>query len=1048
MRRKHSPGDRGAALIFALGILACLTLLATAFATLTQIELRASHNYRDGERATYVAVSGLERAKFELRRSVTTPGFPLGWLVYEPATMTQTSIPELDLTTNPQSPSFKHGFVTEPAILLKNPPVLPYPSGFVASTYYHDPTVDAMLGDFYTLRVTDCNAQVHLNDQNPHLGAMLDSLAWALQVPGSTNIGNKILAQRPASGFRRVEDLKNVLTPAEYAALKPYLTVHAYVDRKVIQAGPQAAGPAGLVHQARAPIDVNLAPMPVLVAALAGVGYTSPTANLLSRQKALLLANEIIAYRANPTQNFGQPNANLGSPGSPRYGFASWPEYAAFLKSSAQVGSDPLMCSALLANANPNTDLNKFVPDACMYHPVDKTDLGGATTEFRFGTGGIFTIESLGVVLGPDGTPVAVSKMRSTVRVFDEYCETNQADFEVDRLDPNGSAGYPGLRDITTGPEWRNALNANLTGNTPDEDGLLAARYDGHLTFNAITATELSPQGGYVGFIDRTVQGTPMQNVSGSPVRTLGTPNAGPLVPSLASPSFTSGTDLLPMGAFTGRGGRNFVFNQDPIVPTITHDVPKAQLSTGPINYILTIFSQTVTPQFLVNPNPGGGPPVPIAPIITPNPPQNIPQQLPPITDIVPAWSYDSVDKQGFELWFKPQVGASGRQELVNWESGGPEVATQVVGQTFSWGKKGSLAVWLQPDGSPPAGTSYTLHCRFTISGTSYSREWIYPTDIRAGTWHHVLFSFFVPKQGQEASPPEHTMFFVDGNDIGSTSPEPSWPTYTHPQALAMHAVADSLIAQAQAAVVANGITGSLVMANPINTSDPKYQIPVQFPRGEKIFFAGESNAFNGLVDNIIVQGNWAKRMSGSYGADSFVPRFDSYRPSAGGAGGGSQLTFQKRAQALEWDRPIRVVACDATAWKSNAADDGGELLIGNVFLRFGWWQQSTGMSGFPKTSQSYGANAASGWTPQLNGGAPFNAIASGFLVPDRGQSSGQPRGFLTRPGSELALYAVEITPTTDAQTGPRMAPIVDDVRIVYMAWDVVTVLEEVELVD
>ena len=54
--------------------------------------------------------------------------------------------------------------------------------------------------------------------------------------------------------------------------------------------------------------------------------------------------------------------------------------------------------------------------------------------------------------------------------------------------------------------------------------------------------------------------------------------------------------------------------------------------------------------------------------------------------------------------------------------------------------------------------------------------------------------------------------------------------------------------------------------------------------------------------------------------------------------------------------------------------------------------------------------------------------------------------------GRGLAVFLraprYEIFPTDDPQPGPRMAPVIDDVRIVYMAWDTVTVLEEVELVD
>lgn len=1061
---RAQPSNRGAALIFALGILACLTMLTWTFAILTQVERRASANYRDGECAAYAAQSGLERAKFELRRSVTTPGFPLPWLIYEPASLSGTTIPELDLTTNPQDPSFKYGWKGGvPAILQQSPSALPYPSGFVGSTYYRDPN-DLMLGDYYALRVTDTNSQVYLNDENPHLAMMIDNLAWAVGVGGWSGLGQKILAKRPKGGFRRVEEIQVVVSATDFPRLKPYLSVHAYVDRKVIECGPQYSGAPSLNLQPRAPINVNLAPAPVLVAALAGIAYPGGS---VSQTKAQLLAQEIVAYRKNPTQNFGASGPDLGSPPSRRYGFASWAEFGAFLRASAQVGGDAALCAAILANANPNTDLNKFVPDACMYNILDKTDLTGATTELCFGSGGFFTIESLGIVLGPDGSPVAASKMRSTVRVFSQYVDTNQADFETDRLDPNGAASYPGLRDITTGPEFRNASNANIPPQSPpDVDNLYAARYDGFLTFNAIAYTEVSPQGAFAGFIDRTldaktVGGAVVKNTSGNATRLNpfpATPGPGTLVPSLSAPiDWQSGSDLMPMGDFTGRGGtaaRNLVFPQDDnTVPTASppHDHPKVVMSTAPITYLITTYSQTVTPIYKVVTGSNGSVSTTFDHNqVTPNPPVTTTGTLPPVgPDIIPGWTMDSVDRQGFELWFKPAISGSSRQELLNWQSGGQELALTLpaTGQSFYWGNQATLAIWIESDpGAGPANATFTVHCKFTIAGTSYSREWLYPTPVHAGTWHHVLFSFYVPAQGSEAAPPNHSYFAVDGNEQASMSPEQSWPTFTDPQALAMSAAANDLIAKAQAAVNAAGITGPLVMPNDVNLGDPKYQLPVRFPRGKDIYVGGQSNPFLGIIDNFVAQGNWAKKVQGPYGSDNFIPRFDQYRPSIGGAPPSqSQLTFQKRAQMLEWDKPIRVVACDFTAWKTNPADDGGSVLLGKVSACFGWW---SGTAGFPKLGASYTGAEPAGWSPELNNGAPFNAVASGYLVPDRGQTGGQPAGFLTRPGSEQELYALLIYPTDDPQPGPRMAPVVDDVRIIYMDWDVATVLEEVELVD
>src|SRR4051812_41541905 len=67
----------------ALGILALLTMLVVSFAMLTRVETSAAVNYREGERARTLAKSGIERAQAELRRAVTSPGYPVPWLCYD-----------------------------------------------------------------------------------------------------------------------------------------------------------------------------------------------------------------------------------------------------------------------------------------------------------------------------------------------------------------------------------------------------------------------------------------------------------------------------------------------------------------------------------------------------------------------------------------------------------------------------------------------------------------------------------------------------------------------------------------------------------------------------------------------------------------------------------------------------------------------------------------------------------------------------------------------------------------------------------------------------
>ena len=79
MIRARVQRSRAAVLILVLGILALLTFVAAAFQALTTVETRATSNYRDGERARYAALSGIERAKYKLRRAVSTPGYPTVW---------------------------------------------------------------------------------------------------------------------------------------------------------------------------------------------------------------------------------------------------------------------------------------------------------------------------------------------------------------------------------------------------------------------------------------------------------------------------------------------------------------------------------------------------------------------------------------------------------------------------------------------------------------------------------------------------------------------------------------------------------------------------------------------------------------------------------------------------------------------------------------------------------------------------------------------------------------------------------------------------------
>lgn len=263
----------GAALLFTLAILAALSMFVAAFAAQTRLERRATLNAVDGERAKLAAWSGVERARFELRRAVLTPEYPLTWLAYHPG---DAAAPPLEAA---ERPSLRAVLAGAPS-MLRPAGKAPWPSGFVAGTYHQK---EGVLGDYYVLRVEDANSRIFVNDAHPGLRRMLDTLA---RFVGATNaeVGRRVLAARPAGGYQAVDDLRGVLGDDDFARLAPYLTTEAWVDRKVIEHGGQLdggdTGQATLAYRAprlalqpRAPIDLNSAPVPVLVAVLTGIGH-------------------------------------------------------------------------------------------------------------------------------------------------------------------------------------------------------------------------------------------------------------------------------------------------------------------------------------------------------------------------------------------------------------------------------------------------------------------------------------------------------------------------------------------------------------------------------------------------------------------------------------------------------------------------------------------------------------------------------------------------------------------------------------------------------
>lgn len=415
-------------------------------------------------------------------------------------------------------------------------------------------------------------------------------------------------------------------------------------------------------------------------------------------------------------------------------------------------------------------------------------------------------------------------------------------------------------------------------------------------------------------------------------------------------------------------------------------------------------------------------------------------------------------------------------------------------------GAQASLQVWLEVE--PGDQLAYTLHALLTMNKipadnganfqTAYTREWVYtdltgnPNKIYPGTWHHFLFSMKRPPEGAPPPTGGNTFFYADGNLMQSLAAEPAWPTEREPQARLiakaitnleneLQTVITAQIAQAAGQYGGTVLQGTTFISGSTFNLD-SYRIPTVLPIGDTVAIgetATGSQAFLGLIDNVVFQNNYNRiitpsQLTDATGGRNFLARYDTYRPEAvGGTPDSEPLAFRKHTPALEWDQPIKVIAFDTTAWKQVTTTEGG-VDLGNVFLRFGWCPPPSTGSSTPSlpplanpdgTARTYNANAAAGWTDRLQTGAPWNAITHGFMLPGRGQRAGAvaPTGFLTKGTSSGQLteqynYAVEILPIPSADNsqlnGPTMAPVVDDVTIVYMPWATATVIQEEEVVE
>lgn len=470
----------GFALVTAMGMLALLGGLAVTFVGLSAAERDATEAHRDRVLARMEAEAGIELATASLRalartRAEDTLADP--WVFRGD---------ERDLA-GALLPSFAAG-----GTILVDGRRVGY-SGSASGGVGGVPQEG-----YFTLRVRDGAGRIHLNDGDPArpeapvnrtLARVLDELATAVGLRGDE--GTRLIASRPHAGYAHPSELAVALGADAAARLEPFVTTAAWQDPAALAPVPPAARPArapwpppalgcplwtraqGLPDEPartpRAPVNINTASRPVLVALLAGLqgawldeakrpngtdalGTLAATAPI-DRARAGRLADRIVAAREL------QPLRSIV-------------DLERLCRACvADKVLDARQADVVLANADPNARLNDFNLDAAHRRAVDKTDLLISSTEFCFSSMGVYEIASLGVRLRPGGRSAARVTLRIQERVFEVWRDTTQADFAGEEVSALRDVEAPDGAWLRTIPEPLDADSA-----------LRPAAWDGGLT--------------------------------------------------------------------------------------------------------------------------------------------------------------------------------------------------------------------------------------------------------------------------------------------------------------------------------------------------------------------------------------------------------------------------------------------------------------------------------------------------------------------------------------------------------------------------------------
>ncbi len=437
---------KGVAIVFALGVLAMLSLIGSTMVLSVIMEQKGTVNAAAKIKARYLADAGAARAIAELK--------------YGNQGARNDSVDTLAETV--------------------------FASGLSDNTLLNG-------RGSYSVTVTDCASRINLNggNSNARLSLMLQNLSTVTAAGLTTAECDTIAANRPYVCIEEVKS-KAGISGAKFAKIENFITVFGYIDPKVVD--PQNLA-TPYVLQPRSPVNVNTAPEEVLRAVLMGIEAAHSCSRCGGDGYYFdVLGNHLDCPYCDGSGSPGSITGNLVITATEAQNLAqyivmhrpylNWESFYASIKSFFNNGTTSSDQEVVMANANPNTGfswarndawasrlgyLGKYVIDINKNGTVEATDKGltKSTTEFSFNSGGYYEIRSTGVYRTAGGVPLAQRGVAMTVRLFGTVKATSQSDFD--------GAGNT-KTSVTTYPE-------------PAGVGVSAAAYDGQIMLSRINRT-------------------------------------------------------------------------------------------------------------------------------------------------------------------------------------------------------------------------------------------------------------------------------------------------------------------------------------------------------------------------------------------------------------------------------------------------------------------------------------------------------------------------------------------------------------------------------